>query len=124
MSARGRAIGVVAGVMVAAIAATPASAGLSEKSTVTLAVGNYPTFHGKVSSPDRFCHQDRKVTLYAFNASGERYFFGTDRTNDRGKWELSEQLDGATTFQARVKAADAKGLRCLADSSPVKRIGV
>jgi len=103
-------------------AVAPASAGISEKSTVTLDVGNYPTFHGRVTSPDRFCHQDRKVTLYAYSSKG-RYFFGTDRTNDKGKWELSEQLDGATTFQARVKASTAKGLRCLADSSPVKSIG-
>jgi hypothetical protein len=119
---RRKSFGLAVAVLATAAVAAPAAAGISETSTITLDVANFPTFHGKVSSPDRFCHQDRKVTLYAFGTGGKRYVFGTDETNGKGKWELSEQLDGAITFQARVKASTAKGLRCLADSSPVKSV--
>jgi hypothetical protein len=97
------------------------AAGLSEESSVTLNVSKAPTFRGNVTSPDRFCHADRKVVLYAFSESG-RYFFGTDRTNQKGKWQISEQLDGATTFQAAVKAQKAKGLLCKAAFSGVKTV--
>jgi hypothetical protein len=104
---------------VSAAWAAAAGAGLSEVSTITLNVSGAPTFRGHVNSPDRFCHADRKVILYAFGEHG-RYVFDTDRTNQKGKWQLSDQLDGAATFQATVTAQKAKGLLCEADSSGVK----
>jgi hypothetical protein len=107
--------------VVSAVWAAGAGAGLSDVSTVTLNVSDAPTFRGHVTSPDRFCHADRKVILYAFGEHG-RYVFDSDRTNPKGKWQLSEQLDGATTFQATVTAQKAKGLLCKADSSGVKSV--
>jgi len=104
----------------------PASAGAGQGkliSNVSLNVAHAPTFQGKVSSPDPpTCIRGRTVVLYAFGSGGRRYEFGRDRTNTRGKWSVSDQLDGATTFQATVKAGTEDGVRCLADSSKVSSI--
>ena len=122
MRTRAASFAAIATALMALGAVTPAGAGLSEVSVVTLNVSKAPTFRGNVTSPDRFCRADRKVVLYAYGSSG-RYRFGSDATNAKGKWQLSEQLDGATTFQATVKSSVAKGLRCLEDSSGVKTVG-
>ena len=92
-------------------------------SNVSLNVSHSPTFQGKVSTPDPpTCVKDRTVVLYAFGTGGRRYEFGRDRTNAKGKWSVSDQLDGATTFQAKVKASTEDGVRCLTDSSKVRSI--
>ena len=57
------------------------------------------------------------MILYAFGTGGRRYEFGRDRTNRRGKWTVSDQLDGATTFQAKLKPSTEGGVRCLGDFS-------
>ena len=62
------------------------------------------------------------MVLYAFGTGGRRFEFGRDRTNAKGKWSVSDQLDGATTFQAKVKASTEDGVRCLTDSSKVRSI--
>lgn len=105
------------------VAAVPAGAGLSEPSMVTLNVNSAPTFRGRVTSGDRFCHADRKVVLLARGTDGSFFPLDDDRTNDTGKWQVSTQLDGATTFQAKVKANRAKGLLCEAASSPIRTVG-
>jgi hypothetical protein len=106
------------------VSAAPASAGHGKLiSNVSLNVSHSPTFQGKVSSPDPpTCVRGRTVILYAFGTGGRRYEFGRDRTNARGKWSVSDQLDGATTFQAKVKASTEDGVRCLTDSSKVRAI--
>ncbi len=97
-------------------AAAPAGAGPGKLlSNVSLNVSHWPTFQGKVTSPDPpACVKGRTVILYAFGTSGRRYEFGRDRTNAKGKWDVTDQLDGATTFQAKVKSSREDGLRCLA----------
>jgi hypothetical protein len=97
----------------------PAGAGQGKLiSRVTLNVSHAPTFQGKVSTPDPpTCVRNRTVILYAFGTGGRRYEFGRDRTNKRGKWTVSDQLDGATTFQAKVKSSTEGGVRCLKDFS-------
>ena len=62
------------------------------------------------------------MILYAFGTGGRRYEFGRDRTNARGKWSVSDQLDGAITFQAKVKTSTDGGVRCLKDLSKKKTI--
>ena len=105
------------------ISSAPAGAGQGRLiSRVSLNVSHAPTFQGKVSTPDPpTCVRNRTVILYAFGSGGRRYEFGRDRTNKRGKWTVSDQLDGATTFQAKVKASSEDGVRCLKDFSK-KRI--
>lgn len=93
-------------------------------SEVSLNVPHWPTFQGRVSIPGSYsCVENRTVILYAFGTGGRRYEFGRGHTNAKGKWDVSDQLDGATTFQARVKAGDTQyGVRCQADSSKMKSI--
>lgn len=93
-------------------------------SDVSLNVSHWPTFQGRVSIPGSYsCVENRTVILYAFGTGGRRYEFGRGHTNAKGKWDVSDQLDGATTFQARVKAGETQyGVRCQADSSKVKSI--
>jgi len=104
--------------------AAPAGAGQGKLiSRVTLNVSRAPTFQGKVSTPDPpTCVSNRTVILYAFGTGGRRYEFGRDRTNARGKWTVSDQLDGATTFQAKVKSSTEDGVRCLRDFSKKRTI--
>jgi hypothetical protein len=105
--------------------AAPASAGQGGlPSYVSLNVSHRPTFQGQVNIPGSFsCVEDRTVILYAFGTDGRRHEFGRDRTNAKGKWDVSDQLDGATSIQARVKdSRNQYGVRCLADSSKVKSI--
>ena len=104
--------------------AAPAGAGQGKLiSGVSLNVSHSPTFQGKVSTPDPpTCVRDRTVILFAFGTGGHRYEFGRDRTNAKGKWRVSDQLDGAATFQAKVKASTEDGVRCLADFSKKRSI--
>src|SRR5436190_9179619 len=109
MKTRSNRIGTVLslmGVLAAAWLVSPAPAGAGQGkliSNVSLNVSHSPTFQGRVSSPDPpTCVGGRTVILYAFGTAGQRYEFGRDRTNARGKWSVSDQLDGATTLQAKV----------------------
>jgi hypothetical protein len=121
----GTVLGVIA-VLAAAWLVSPVPAGAGQGkliSRVSLNVSHAPTFQGKVSTPDPpTCVRNRTVILYAFGTGGRRYEFGRDRTNARGKWSVSDQLDGATTFQAKVKASTEDGVRCLQDFSKKKSI--
>jgi hypothetical protein len=113
-------------VLAAAWVMGPATAGAGQGkliSNVSLIVSHAPTFQGKVSGPDPpTCIKDRTVILFAFGTGGRRHEFDRDRTNAKGKWRVSDQLDGASTFQATVKASTENGVRCLADSSKVRSI--
>ena len=105
----------------ACAAIAPASAGTSAMSIVTLNVSKAPTFRGTVSSTKGPCRASRRVVVEAFGPEG-RYKFGADTTNAKGKWQFSEQLDGATTFQASVKARRANGVLCKSASSDIERV--
>ena len=129
MELRSNRIGTVLGLMAVLaaawlVSAAPAGAGGGKLiSRVSLNVSHAPTFQGKVSTPDPpTCVKNRTVILYAFGTGGRRYEFGRDRTNARGKWSVSDQLDGAITFQAKVKTSTDGGVRCLKDLSKKKTI--
>ena len=103
----------------------PARAGQGRLiSEVSLNVSHRPTFQGKVDMPGSFrCIEDRTVILYAFGTGGRRHELGRDRTNAKGKWNVSAQRNAAIAFQARVKVGSNEwSVRCLADSSKVKSI--
>ena len=113
-------------VLAAAALASPGAAAAGQGKligSVSLNVSHAPTFQGRVSGPDPpTCIEGRTVILYAFGTGGQRYEFGRTRTNAKGKWQVSDQLNGATTFQAKVKAGTDNGVRCLAASSKVRSI--
>ena len=114
----------IAALALAALGAVaPASAGTGAMSEVTLNVSKAPTFRGVVKSSDPACRAERRVVLEAFGPEG-RYKFGIDTTNAKGKWQLSEQLDGATTFEAGVKARTAAGVRCRSARSGIERVSL
>jgi hypothetical protein len=45
-----------------------------------------------------------------------------NRTNGKGKWVFSSQLQGATVVQAKVAQSKASGVVCRAALSPAKRL--
>jgi hypothetical protein len=106
-------------------AASPAGAGQGRLiSEVSLNVSHHPTFQGQVYMPGSFrCVEARTVILYAFGTGERRHELGRDRTNAKGKWNVSARLHGATTFRATVKRGRNEwGVSCLAGSSKVKSI--
>ena len=98
---------------VAAIAATaglalvPAAPALAdEKYGSSGEVANsFPAFHGRVSSPNALCEENRKVILYS-EQIGKDDVLGRTRTNERGRWKIEvEPTSGA--FHARCAGAAA-----------------
>jgi hypothetical protein len=106
----------------AAALAAPASAGESALSAVTLKVAGGPPFHGRVTSDDPACISNRKVVLLEVAPERGSIDFADNRTNGKGKWVFSSQLQGATVVQAKVASSKASGVVCRAARSPAKRL--
>jgi hypothetical protein len=108
-------------VALAALAA-PASAGHSATSTVSLKVRGGPPFHGRVTSSDPACIANRKVVLLEIAPQRAPIDFADNRTNGKGKWVFSSQLQGATVVQAKVARSKTAGVICESARSPAKRL--
>jgi hypothetical protein len=111
----------VAAIAFAALAA-PATAGQSVRSAVTLKVKGGPPFHGRVTSKDPACVPSRKVILLEIAPDPGPIDFADNRTNGKGKWVFSSQLQGATIVQAKVTRSKAAGVVCRTARSPSKRL--
>ena len=111
---------VPAGVLCAIALTSPAGAGQSASSKVTLKVKGGPPFHGRVISKQAACVSNRKVAI--LEVAPERAFidYADNRTNGEGKWVFSSQLQGATVVQAKVAQSKASGVVCGAALSPAK----
>jgi hypothetical protein len=106
----------------AAALAAPASAGQSASSDVTLKVAGGPPFHGRVISEDPACIANRKVVLLAVAPERALIDLADNRTNGKGKWVFSSQLQGATVVRAKVARSKSSGVSCRAALSPAKRV--
>jgi hypothetical protein len=98
---------VLALVTVGAASLFAASAGAVKtvKSTVTITSGEGSEFRGKVSSPDRECRGDRKVTLFMKPyGGGADVAVGSDRTSGSGAWSMEGSFL-AGVYYARVASA-------------------
>src|SRR5437764_1830029 len=118
---RGLGVLLVAAVVFAVVSA-PASAGKSAASRVTLRVAGGPPFHGRVTSKDPACIANRKVLLLEVAPDHAPIDFADNRTNGKGKWVFSSQLQGATVVQAKVTRSKAGGVSCRSALSPAKAL--
>jgi len=107
-----------------AAAALGASAGARPEavSAVTLKVAGGPPFHGRVTSQDPACIANRKVVLLEVAPDRAPIDFADNRTNGKGKWVFSSQLQGATVVRAKAARSKASGVICRAALSPRKRL--
>jgi hypothetical protein len=112
---------VAAGLCAVGLAA-PADAGQSAASGVTLKVKGGPPFHGRVTSKQPACIPNRKVVLLEVAPERGPIDLADNRTNGRGKWVFSSQLQGATVVQAKVAESKPSGVTCRSARSPAKRL--
>jgi hypothetical protein len=122
MRAIGRFVVLLAMGSCAAGLATPASAGSGAASAVTLKVAGGPPFHGRVTSSDPACVPNRKVLLIEIAPNRGPIDYADNRTNGKGKWVFSSELQGATVVQAKVAASKASGVKCRSARSLQKRL--
>ena len=108
---------------IAATLALPASADQPAVSKVTLKVAGGPPFHGRVISESPACIANRKVVLLEVVPDRGPIDLADNRTNGRGKWVFSSQLQGATVVRAKVARSKSSGVVCRSALSPAKRIG-
>src|SRR5690349_1578032 len=102
----------VAMVALAAALAAPASAGQSASSKVTLKVKGGPPFHGRVISDEPACIPNRKMLLIEVAPDRGPIDYADNRTNGKGKWVFSSELQGATVVQAKVAGSKSSGVSC------------
>ena len=109
-------------VAAAPVAVAPAVAGQQAVSSVSLKVAGGPPFHGRVTSESPACIANRKVILLEVAPDRGPIDFADNRTNGKGKWVFSSQLQGATVVQAKVGQSKSSGVRCRSALSPAKRL--
>jgi len=118
-----RALGALLAMAVAVVVlVAPASAGESAASRVTLRVAGGPPFHGRVISKDPACIANRKVLLIEVAPDHAPIDYADNRTNGKGKWVFSSQLQGATVVQGKVTRSKPGGVSCRSALSPAKAL--
>jgi hypothetical protein len=108
-------------VLVAALT-VPASADQPAVSKVKLKVAGGPPFHGRVISESPACFANRKVVLLEVAPERGPIDLADNRTNGRGKWVFSSQLQGATVVRAKVARSKSSGVICRSAFSVAKRV--
>jgi hypothetical protein len=122
MTAIRRFAAVPAGLVCVFALAVPAGAGQSATSRVTLKVAGGPPFHGRVISKEPACVANRKVVLIEIAPHRGPIDYADNRTNGKGKWVFSSELQGASVIQAKVAQSKASGATCRSAFSPVKAL--
>jgi hypothetical protein len=108
--------------LAAVAVAPPASAAETAASAVTLKVKGGPPFHGRVTSKNPACIANRRVKLLSTSPERGLIDFADNRTNGKGKWVFSSQLQGARVVQAKVTEQTSGGVTCRAALSAAKRL--
>jgi hypothetical protein len=122
MKGIGRVSGALIASVCAVVLAAPAGAGESASSAVTLKVAGGPPFHGRVTSKDPACIANRKVKLLEVSPEPSLIDYADNRTNGKGKWVFSSQLQGARVVRAKVTEQKSAGIRCRSAVSPAKTL--
>jgi len=122
MKGMGRTSAALAASLCAGVLAAPATGGESAESAVTLKVAGGPPFHGRVTSRDPACVSNRKVLLLEVAPDRGPIDYADNRTNGKGKWVFSSQLQGATVVRAKVAGSKSSGVTCRSALSPAKRL--
>ena len=68
------------------------------------------------------CVANRKVLLIEVAPERGPIDYADNRTNGKGKWVFSSQLQGATVVQAKVGESKASGVTCRSALSPAKAL--
>ncbi len=110
----------IAAAIAAAAVAVPAGAGQSASSRLTLKVAGGPPFHGRVISKNPACVANRKVLLIEVAPDRAPIDYADNRTNGKGKWVFSSELQGARVVQAKVTQSKSSGVACKSALSPAK----
>jgi hypothetical protein len=118
----GRLLALLPACAVAVALAAPAAAGESAASAVTLKVKGGPPFHGRVTSKNPSCIANRKVKLLSLSPERGLIDFADNRTNGKGKWVFSSQLQGASVVQAKVTEQKIGGVECRSALSQPKSL--
>jgi hypothetical protein len=102
---------------VGAAIALAATVHLDSKVTITQ---TSPVFAGKVKSENSGCESQRKVKLHVVEQNN--HVFGTDKTNNHGRWKIAFQGQGTAHYfasvQKRVEGAAGTTYVCAHDTSP------
>jgi|RhiMethySRZTD1v2_1073278.scaffolds.fasta_scaffold1943710_1 hypothetical protein len=64
---------------------------------------SFPAFHGKVTSSNQACAQDRLVKMFKKKRSGGRKLLGKTHTDLNGKWEVIVDPLSSGAYLAVVK---------------------
>ena len=101
-----RNLAIAAGLTLAFGALTAGIAGATNTvqidSTIKLR-NNFPAFHGKVTSPNQACADNRLVKMFKKKRSGGRKLLGKTHTDINGKWEVIVDPLSSGAYLAVVK---------------------
>jgi hypothetical protein len=113
----------VAALLVGAVLATGALAGVSHHNSKLTISRALPLYHGKVRSQAAQCERGRRVVLYEKRAGSDRKV-GSDRTSRSGKWKIRvplAELEPLDRFYAKARRklniVSGDGYECRADRS-------
>jgi hypothetical protein len=106
------------------IAATPAEAGKSIKSKVTIDRLSERGASGKVKSQKAKCERRRTVILLFEDDYPGAQRIGKTKTNRAGRWKLDKRLDNRFGYYlAKVKRSELRtGKVCKADESQLRKL--
>jgi hypothetical protein len=101
-----RNLAIAAGLTLAFGALTAGVAGATNTvqidSTIKLR-NSFPAFHGKVTSPNQACADNRLVKMFKKKRSGGRKLLGKTHTDVNGKWEVIVDPLSSGAYLAVVK---------------------
>ena len=88
---------------------------------------NAPAFHGRVKSSKHACEVDRVVKVFKVRPGRDWFVDGDvkDRTNQRGKWRVTQQVLPEGAYYAKVRRKEVTAgttFVCRQDRSPTTHV--
>lgn len=104
----------------AVLGGSPATAGESYKSRVTIREPEPGNYRGRVISDKAACERRRLVKVYADFGDGDPLQIGEDRTDRQGRWEIKPIIgeDYYATVKRARKGSGENRYTCRGDRSP------